>query len=53
MGQTDVEEDVIMIFQAHTMYFFEEDCLPIDPKEEEFTRIQEAVVHGGAIPTNV
>ena len=43
----------MIMFQAHAMHFFQEDCLPIDPKEEDFTKIQEAVVHGGAVPTNV
>ena len=52
MCNTETEEDTMIRFTAHAMLFFQEDSLPIDPKEEEFAKVQEGVASGVAVPTN-
>ena len=54
MCGTETEEDMMIMFAAHAMHFFQENSLPIDPKEEEeeFVKVQEAVASGVTVPTN-
>ena len=53
LGETSVQEDMMLTFQIHAMYFFEENSLPFDPQEEEFNKIQAAVINGEIVPKNV
>ena len=48
IGESDTEQDMMIMLTANAMHFFQEDSFPTDPKEEEFNRVQEAVASGAA-----
>ena len=53
MCETAVQEDIMLMFQMHAMYFFEENFLPTKPHEDEFNDVQHAIISGELVPTNV
>ena len=44
--ETAVQEDIMMMFQTHAVYFFDEKTLPVDSHENDFFWIQSGIMNG-------
>ena len=52
MCETTIQEDAMMMFQTHAMYF-EEDTLSTNPHEDDFLSLQLAMMRGEIAPVSL
>ena len=53
MCETTLQEDAMMIFQTHAVYFFEENTLPTNPNEDDFLSLQLAMMRGEIVSASL
>ena len=51
--ETAIQEDIMMMFETHAVYFFEETTLPTNSHESEFERVQLGIMNGEIAPANL
>ena len=53
MCETAIQEDIIMMFETHAVYFFEETTPPTNSHESSFDRVQCRIMNGEIAPANL
>ena len=53
LWETAIQEEIMMMFETHAVYFFEETTPPTNSHESEFDRAQYRIMKGEIAPTNL